>query len=265
METLARDLFPADLQRAAITFYGKPAPAAILLKQPPADAIPDCLPTYFGPLPAILHQKEIITLNGYRLPKRRAEFLSGRIAAKMALKRFLASGGQDLLAPLNTVEITNEPNGRPIVCLDARKDWPGPEISITHGGEYAAALAAQSPCGIDIQQQRDNLLRVREKYCSCEELQVLGKLLPEMASLSRLVLLWAAKEAAKKALSYRQMLGFLELELMPPAQRLDRCHSLTLAVRVKNNAQMPDAVTVLATLFADYGLAICILKKEHHA
>ena len=262
METLQKDLFPSALMQATTALWGRSTPSAILLQQPPADAIPDCLSIFGSPAPTLLHANEIVRARNYRLNKRRAEFLTGRIATKMALKNFWASEGLGLPAHLCHIEIINDADGRPIVCPDCLKDVPAPEISITHGGEYAASLVAASPCGIDVQQQRDNLLKVREKYCSLTELQVLAELLPDMAPLSRLLLLWTAKEAAKKALSYRQMPGFLELELMPSAQSLSKCHSFTLALRVRDNARLPHFVTVLATTFADYGLAICILRKE---
>ena len=262
METLQKDPFPFALQQAAMALFDRSTPSAILLKQPSADAIMDCLSISCSPVPALLHPNEIVRARNYRLNKRRAEFLTGRIATKIALKNFWTSQGLKLPAPLCHIEIINDANGRPIVSPDCLKDVPAPEISISHGGEYAASLVAQSPCGIDVQQQRKNLLRVREKYCSPVELQVLAELLPGTTPISRLLLLWTAKEAAKKALSYRRMPGFLELELMPSAQILPKCHSFTLAVRVRDNAHLPDFVKVLATTFADYGLAICILTKE---
>lgn len=261
METLQKDLFPSHLKQAATTLLGRSTPSAILLQQPPADAIMECLSVSCSPVNNLLHPNEIIRFGNYRLNKRQAEFLTSRISAKMALKNFWASEGLNLPAPLCHIEIINDANGRPIVCPDCLKDVPAPEISISHGGEYAASLVAESPCGIDVQQQRDNLLRVRGKYCSLAELQLLAELLPDMAPLSRLLLLWTAKEAAKKALSHRQMPGFLELELRPSAQSLPKCHAFTLAVRVRDNAHLPDFVTVLTTTFADYGLAICLLEE----
>ena len=53
-----------------------------------------------------------------------------------------------------------------------------------------------------------------------------------------------------------------ESALQPPA--LTSCHALVLAVQVKDNDKMPGSVTVLATTFGNYGLAICILNKEQH-
>jgi len=262
MERLPRDLFPPDLKRAIITLLGEPVFAAILLKQPPDGSVLGCFPAEFAAVTSLLHPNELAKIDHYRLAKRRSEFLTGRICAKMALESLWTAGDIALPPLLSEIDITHDPSGRPIVFRHDLERGLHSEISITHGGEYAAALAAELPCGIDIQPQKDNLLRVREKYCSLKEIEVLAELLPGAPLLTRLSLLWAAKEAAKKALSYLQMPGFLELELTRPANSSHQCHSFTLAVRVRNNRRMPDTVTVLATTFENYGVAICLLTKE---
>ncbi len=259
MDRLQRDLFPAELKQAACIFFERSALAAALIEQPSADAIPPQLSPALSSETALLHPKEILRFASYKLAKRRAEFLAGRICAKLAIKSFRASAYPGPPPPLDKIEIENDPNGRPLINLHNLVGWPPPEISISHGGKYAAALVADSPCGIDIQQQRDNLLRVREKYCSPAELRLLDVMFPNLPELSCLTILWTAKEAAKKALSYLQMPGFLELELMQPANDFPNCCSLTMAVMVQNNSRMPHRVRVLATTLADYGLAICIL------
>lgn len=184
----------------------------------------------------------------------------------MAMASYWTLDGSGPIPPFDRIAIVNDHSGRPAVCIDGQPNVLPPEISITHGGDYAAALAAASPCGIDIQLQRDNLLRVMEKYCIPDEEHLLKELLPNTAALARLSILWAAKEAAKKALSFRQMPGFLELALISPANILPSGLSLRLAVRVLDNLRMPQTVTVLATTFANYGLAICVVGKEgYHA
>ncbi len=262
MERLPRDLFPPDLKQAIITLLGGPVFAAILLKQPPDGAGLDSFPAEFTPAIAFLHPNELAKIRHYRLVKRRIEFLTGRICAKMALEDLWTKVNANLPPLLSEIDIAHDPNGRPIVSHHALGAGLPSEISITHGGEYAAALATELPCGIDIQPEKDNLLRVRERYCSLKEFEVLEKLLPGASVLTRLSLLWTAKEAAKKALSYLQMPGFLELELTQPATSSHHCHFFTLEVRARNNHLMPDTVTVLAATFENYGVAICILTKE---
>lgn len=266
MEQFPRDLFPSDLLLVAPDVFGTSALAATLLYQMEATTSPIGLPADSPPQVALLHQREVIKLATFKLAKRRSEFLSGRISAKMAMIHYWALEGSGRIPPSDRIAITNDSTGRPVVCVEGFPNMLPPEISITHGGEYAAALAAASPCGIDIQLQRDNLLRVREKYCIPDEEHFLKELLPDTATLARLSILWAAKEAAKKALSFWQMPGFLELALISPANVLPCCLSLTLAVKVLDNSQMPKTVTILATTFANYGLAICVAEKEpNHA
>jgi 4'-phosphopantetheinyl transferase EntD len=263
MERLPRNLFPSGLEQVATTIFGTTSLAAILLKQPQITGDLACLPADAPIMVAQLHPNEMARFGNYRLPKRRAEFLTGRVCAKMALESFWAKRSLDLSAPLGNIEIANDTTGRPYAHIEDLSHLLAPEISITHGGAYGAALVAESPCGIDLQQQRDNLVRVREKYCSLEEVQLLGALLPDTSLLPRLSLLWAAKEAAKKALSSQQMPGFLELELTQVAKNLPHSLSLILDVKVRNNVHLPGIVTVLTTIFGEYAVAICILQKEH--
>lgn len=263
MDRLQRDFFPAEFKQAACIFFERPALAATLLEQPSAGDIPLHLPPALTHAPPLLHPKEILRFASYKLAKRRAEFLTGRICAKLAIKSYRASGNSRPPPPLDKIAIKNDLNGRPLIDLDNLAGWSPPEISISHGGNYAAALAADAPCGIDVQQQRDNLLRVREKFCSPAELRLLDTMVPNLPALTGLTILWTAKEAAKKALSYLQMPGFLELELRQLANASPNALSLTMAVMVRNNPRMPHKVKVLATTFGDYGLAICILTPPN--
>jgi 4'-phosphopantetheinyl transferase EntD len=266
MEQTPRNLFPPDLLLTALEVFGTSALAAALLDQMEAATDPIGLPADSLPLVAFLHPRETVKLATFKLAKRRSEFLSGRISAKMAMADYWALEDSKPNPPPDRIAIINDSTGRPVVRIDGSPNILIPEISITHGGLYAAALATASPCGIDIQMQRDNLLRVREKYCIPDEEHLLKELLPDTAALVRLSILWAAKEAAKKALSFRQMPGFLELALIPPATILPCGLSLRFAVRVLDNLHMPKTVTVLATTFANYGLAICVVEKEpNHA
>jgi 4'-phosphopantetheinyl transferase EntD len=252
------NLFPADLQQAAANLLRRPF-AAVLLRQPAAATLPDNVSAALLPETTLLHAGEISRYHGYQMAKRRGEFLAGRLCAKMALIAYGAGTGQILPAPA-VLEIANDENGKPFIRITP-ETREVPQISITHGGAYAAALAAQGPCGIDLQPHKENLLRVREKYCSAAEERRLCRFFPEMAQVARLALLWTAKEAAKKALACRHMPGFLQLELLS-AKKIDGGNILTLAVAVKADAPWPTTVDIAATTFHDHGLAVCLFKKE---
>jgi 4'-phosphopantetheinyl transferase EntD len=259
MRIIDNDLFPPGLRVAATEVFG-PSPLAAMLLQQPADGhIPPPVSAEMAELPALLHPNELAKTLTFTLKKRQREYLSGRLCGKLALRTFWMEGARNIPCPLSEVEIVNTGSGRPMLRDHGLSGCRLPEISITHGGQYAAALIAQFPCGIDLQPQKENLIRVREKYCIPQEEQLLDDFLPDMSALAKLSLLWAAKEAAKKALSTLRMPGFLELILAPPAKVLAQGITFTLAVRTSNNSALPPTVTVLATLFGEYGLALCIL------
>lgn len=253
------NLFPASLQQATFEHFGPQALGMILLKQQTTGKGP--APLLPGPAAKLLHPNETARAGAYTLAKRRSEFVTGRICAKLAVGEFLAAKDSlPALAP-STVEIVNASTGRPFVNLIASAgsgNRSQPEISITHGGAYGAAMATDDPCGIDLQEQKDTLLRVMDKFCTAGEFRTLQTSLPDMGQLTRLSLLWAAKEAAKKALSYWRMPGFLDLELTLPVLKPAGCFAFSLAVR---HHRLPGKITVLTTPFDQYGLAVCILKE----
>ncbi len=264
MDKSLENLFPGNLHRAMLDHFGIETVGVALLKQPAVGGGP-------GPIlldrsvAGLLHPNETAQAVAYKLAKRRAEYIAGRICAKLALAGFWAGKG-DHPAP-SAVEIVNDPTGRPIVQFVAtpgfkEKKWPSPEISITHGGAYGAALATDAPCGIDLQEQKDNLLRVKDKYCTADEYRLLQACLPEMEQIPRLSLLWAAKEAAKKALGAWWMPGFLDLQLTTlPEPKATGCIALPLTVRSPEAHRLPEKITVLAATFDRYGLAVCILQE----
>ena len=87
----------------------------------------------------------------------------------------------------------SRPQVTPLPC-----GFPTASVSISHSGGYATALACpEGCCGVDIQQKNPTLLKVQERFASEEELAAFS---PILSPLTRLGLLWAAKEAVKKCL-----------------------------------------------------------------
>lgn len=262
MDRSLENLFPDNLHLAIKDHFGLQSHGVVLLKQLVTGPGPGpILPGH--PAAELLHPNETAQASAYRLAKRRAEYVTGRVCAKLAMAEFWAT--QDDNQASATLEIVNGSSGRPFVDF-AIDPGPGyrrrPEISITHGGKYGAALATEESCGIDLQEQRDTLVRVMEKYCSADEYRLLQDCRPETEPKARLSLLWAAKEAAKKALSSQWMPGFLDLQLTAlPPQLPGSCHVFPLTVRNAKAHRVPERVTVLATTFDQYGLAVCILRE----
>lgn len=80
---------------------------------------------------------------------------------------------------------------------DGRPRLPGKEyVSITHSFEFTGIIIAPFPIGIDIERQRDKILRIAHKFIRYEQLPV-----PKYDRIQRLTQIWCAKESIYKLLS----------------------------------------------------------------
>ena len=263
MDTQLKNLFPKAVKKGAIEIFGEQTIQPVLLRLIPADTAAGPSNT-FADISELLHPKEKATLGSYRFTKRRTEYLTGRICAKKAVHYFLSESSKypGSLLPAE-IEIDSTNLGRPKIHLP----WPKAntlkiDISISHSGDYGAALAAESKCGLDLQLQKSALLQVREKFCTTSEFSLLEKYLVNRDALARLTILWAAKEAGKKALSSWQMPGFLDLQLYE-LTRYPGYVSVSLHMSNRKHEQIPDQLTVVASMFGDYALAICLIREEN--
>lgn len=218
-----------------------------------------------------LHREEQEKFSTLRHLKRRVEWLGGRICVKEALSRFFQqtrpqSTDSAASTPFH-LQIMTAPSGRPLLHPGAVTGNTTPHLSISHSGEYAMAVAAAVPCGIDIQENRETLGRVKEKFCGAAEEKILARVLASLAPLERLSLLWAAKESIKKAAILEPMPGFLELTL----HRIDTfgpdchdCFCFTIGSVVDDRgrpgamALSPPPFQVLVCLHQNYGIGLCV-------
>ena len=200
-----------------------------------------------------LTENEQQLLNKYTLPKRRNEWLAGRLCAKIASACWF---GTSQPVRYNTVEIANQESGRPYLKLTEEDTaQPLPDISISHSGEYAGALCASGYCGIDIQEPNKTLQRVLEKYCHNSESALLENL-DSLETLQRLNVLWTAKEAIRKAMSHKSLPGFLEITLedvVPISGPTTFSLQFTLGI---------ETIEVVATIYQNYAISICLVEKD---
>ncbi len=206
----------------------------------------------------ILSRNELATATAFASAKRQAEWLTARICAKMAAIQYL-HGGADENASLDPREvlIANNPNGRPHLSGRISETLEATDLSLSHGAGYGLALVADSRCGIDIQEPRATLPRVREKFCTIEEEEILSQNLGDLHEIQHLTLLWTAKEAAKKALSHERMPGFLEL-ILNETQAHATGWTLRFLVSSRQFRGYPASITVAAELYEGYGIALCL-------
>lgn len=165
-----------------------------------------------------LHRNEEEKLNSLHYEKRHLEWLGGRICAKEASLRYLqgSHGDQSKQAAIHAplLQIMPSASGRPFLDAMVPPDnLSMPHISISHSKGFAMAVAASSHCGLDIQADSKSLERVKDRFCSGEEEKLLGRELKHLQLPQHLTLLWAAKEAVKKASTLESMPGFLDLML----------------------------------------------------
>lgn len=205
--------------------------------------------------------------------KRQREWLGGRIAAKKAALHLLTHTHGRHHGYL-TLRVENDPVGRPYLLsqlpssLPSQKNKPSflttndngalPEISITHSGGVAAALAVNGhPCGLDVQKITAKAISVQERFVAPSE-QALIKttpLLRDTGEADAFTLFWAAKESLRKAIGCEPLLGFMDviichLEGTPHGGMLAQCKSR----RVRSGYLPP----VFLILREEYACAITV-------
>lgn len=141
----------------------------------------------------LLSPEEARIFAGFAFPKRRLEWLGGRLAAKHCLAALSEANGAASF-PYSTFSLLPDVSGRPYLASSGGRKTIS--VSISHSRGYAAALASTTgSCGIDIQYKTDRLHSVQERFAQADELALL-QCLPD--PLVRLAFLWTTKEAVKK-------------------------------------------------------------------
>ncbi|HIJ78366.1 MAG: 4'-phosphopantetheinyl transferase superfamily protein [Desulfobulbaceae bacterium] len=197
-----------------------------------------------------LGKAELIRLRGFSSEKRRLEWLGGRLAAKAAVAACLGEGEW----AARTLEILAEPGGRPYV-VGGRDAMP--DISVSHSGSLAVAMAADSPCGIDVQEVRQTLIRVADRFADQQERELLAAYLGSAwPAARRLALLWSAKEAVRKMIALEPLLGFNEMALAEIRGAGTPGAPIAMQLFCRRGNDGPCRVEVLAVAEDDYLLAL---------
>ncbi len=204
----------------------------------------------------LLSPAETQLFASFTYPKRRLEWLGGRLVAKHCLSRLPTAGR---MAPTLYCEHSLLPDENGCPHLDMLPNLePAPAISISHSREYAAALVTTTvTCGIDIQQKTAQLARVQERFASEEELTLLQRI---SAPLTRLGIIWTAKEAVKKCLLFDQatFMGTISLIEISYAPR-----GATWTARCQLADTMGSTTSVRIAEFGDYLIACCTAGEKH--
>ncbi len=219
----------------------------------------NCLPwdSPANPFKEWLNSREKERFSTFRYAKRQREWLAGRICAKAAIFDYcLTHIQQERNLSRSQLHIENLESGRPAILHGAtQSQLPEPDISISHSKDFALAFAAKTYCGIDIQHTTDRLFRVKDRFCSENEEQLLQSIVTEEMPSMHLTLLWAAKEAAKKAISVLSMPGFLDMNLI---NLEERGHGMVFTFSYLKSSAPPSTLKVIVGQYRDYGIGICL-------
>ncbi len=138
-----------------------------------------------------LSERERELFEGLTHPKRRSEWLAGRICAKEAVRSLRG----DTVAAAE-LEVLPDAQGAP--ALRARDAGKTPRISIAHSQGLAVAAALESaPVGIDVEKVAFDIHRFQSRFCTADEVRSTRESTGEL-EVPTLMNLWVAKEAALK-------------------------------------------------------------------
>lgn len=160
-----------------------------------------------------LNPAERRKFKSFNFAKRKFQWLAGRICAKEAIQALWLKGS-DHQADWQNLRISNTPAGRPFLETTTPTRRIVPDISITHSGQKAAALASlRRLCGLDLQEISSTVIRVKSRFASPAELSLLLKTESGWPERTLLTMLWAGKEAVRKAFPCQPLPGFMDLRL----------------------------------------------------
>lgn len=72
----------------------------------------------------------------------------------------------------------------------------GKHISITHSHDFSAIIISDETVGIDIELQREKIIKIADKFCDCEFQFLEPEKMPDY--IRKLTMIWGAKEAIFK-------------------------------------------------------------------
>ena len=143
-----------------------------------------------------LNEKSQLRLNGMKSEMHQRAFLS--------VRKLLA------LAGYSDFDLYYDEFGKPHLIDDKH-------ISITHSHHFSAIIVSNEAVGIDIEMQRDIILKIAHKFINDEELERLQKT-DRNDYIKKLTVKWGAKEAVfkiknEKGISFKDHIQVIPFEL----------------------------------------------------
>lgn len=149
-----------------------------------------------------LNDDEYEIFKKFKIKKRKAEWLSGRVAAKQAFSSYTAYLHNT--NEISKISILNNQERVPYIV-----NYPELHLSISHSYEYAVAIIAPFKIGIDIEKIEPRPDALANYFCSQEE-RALLKTEP-MRKNTLMTFFWSRKEAVSKFLQLGGRLNFKQI------------------------------------------------------
>lgn len=166
----------------------------------------------------VLTAAEKIQFQKFIVQKRRVEWLAGRLAARQAFNRWKERQAWRRDTP-QSISILNRPNRAPYI-----PEHPDLALSISHSHDYAVAVIAQYPIGIDLEKVEARHPALVDYFFSPAEQEWLAGLAcpvrHEANPLQHIsdqwvTWLWTRKEALAKYLQLGGNLAFKQINAVP--------------------------------------------------
>jgi 4'-phosphopantetheinyl transferase len=214
----------------------------------PASALPPHAETLLSPA-------EAATYAALKAPKRRSDWLLGRITAKQLVAEYLGSTGS---APsLNAIVIAADPDGAPYASMHGARLPFSLSISHSHDTALCALVAATGKtvgCDIEYIEARDAAF-LSDFFTPAEQVAALAWPEPHTAT----TLLWSAKEAVLKALREGLRIDTKQVQITLPNALDDEWATLGIALDPALAQRFPGAWSAWARRSGDFvqTMALC--------
>jgi 4'-phosphopantetheinyl transferase len=181
---------------------------------------------------AWLSAPEILSLNGFRFDKRRADWRLGRWTAKLAVASYLGLPAH--AESLAAIEIRPARSGAPEVFIEDKPAKTAISLSHRSGTALCAVAPAGTKLGCDLEAIETHTDAFIADYFTPEEQALVGR----TANSDRprvLTLLWSAKESALKALQEGLRMDTRDVVAIPETESEDSRSWRQLSVRYGEN------------------------------
>ncbi|RPI03471.1 MAG: 4'-phosphopantetheinyl transferase superfamily protein [Calditrichaeota bacterium] len=189
----------------------------------------------------VLSPDEYTAYEMLRFQKRQVEWLSGRIAAKLAVaKQYYMLGRKFSWADIS---VHNDARHAPFV--PAFPEW---NLSISHSQEFAVAVLSRRPIGVDLEKIESRPRQLADYFCCGDEKNVLAELEQnEVLWNQRMTWFWTRKEAVAKFLKLGGAIGFHQIN--------------TIADRPTIGDAFVNPIQLLSEFCGDYAVTIALSSE----